>query len=288
MKLTKIVTHPGGAHKDDFLACCVLAHLHGVPIERREPAEADLDDVSVAVVDVGESHDPAQSNFDHHQFPRDHPPLCALSLVLQHLGIYDDAKMFCSWLEPAEWLDTRGPGDTAKQMGIPREAFSALMSPIDITLLRRFAGTSSLAKDEPLYQIMCMIGDDIVSYVRDLRERLNDLKERCEYWTIESDRGTIQAVFLERNEPADDEPSFGLPQFVVSEGKEEEIVAMVYPDRRGSGYGLTRFNNNQRVDFSRIEDCEDVRFAHKRGFVAKTEATEKERLKSLLEMAIVE
>ena len=43
-----ILTHPGGAHKDDLLAVCVLAALHGAPIERREPTEGDLDDPETA------------------------------------------------------------------------------------------------------------------------------------------------------------------------------------------------------------------------------------------------
>ena len=50
------------------------------------------------VVDVGGEHDPERGNFDHHQFPRDHDPVCALSLVLQDLGLYEDARNFCEWL----------------------------------------------------------------------------------------------------------------------------------------------------------------------------------------------
>ena len=69
-----IVTHPGGAHKDDFLACCLLAHLHGSPIQRREPTSEDLANPSICVVDVGGEHDAQLNNFDHHQFPRDAPP----------------------------------------------------------------------------------------------------------------------------------------------------------------------------------------------------------------------
>ena len=91
MTIQLIVTHPGGAHKDDFLACSLLAHVHGAPIHRREPTERDLIDVKTCVVDVGGVHDPKLNNFDHHQFPRDAPPLCALSLVLQNLGVYEDA-----------------------------------------------------------------------------------------------------------------------------------------------------------------------------------------------------
>ena len=98
MAIKTIVTHPGGAHKDDFLACSLLAHLHGVPIERRDPTDDELADVATCVVDVGGVHDAATNNFDHHQFPRDAPPLCALSLVLKDLGIYEDALAFCCLL----------------------------------------------------------------------------------------------------------------------------------------------------------------------------------------------
>ena len=147
-----ILTHPGGAHKDDLLAVCVLIAKHQCPVVRRDPAEADLDDPNIVVVDIGGSHDPARSNFDHHHFPREHPPTCALSLVLQDLGLYEDAKTFCDWLEPAEWFDSRGPKRTAEWLGVPRRAISQLNSPIDVTLLRRFAKSTSLAPGEPLYE----------------------------------------------------------------------------------------------------------------------------------------
>ena len=64
------------------------------------------------MVDIGHQHDPELNNYDHHQFARDSDPSCALSLVLQKFGIYEDAKEFCSWLETTEWFDCRGPNDT--------------------------------------------------------------------------------------------------------------------------------------------------------------------------------
>ena len=82
-----IVTHPGGAHKDDLLAVCVLIAESSASVERRDPTEEDLRDPQTAVVDVGGQHDPARLNFDHHHFPREHPPTCALRLVLEHLGL---------------------------------------------------------------------------------------------------------------------------------------------------------------------------------------------------------
>ena len=60
---------------------------------------------------------------------------------------------------------------------------------------------------------------------------------------------------------------------------------MVYPDRRGEGYGLRRHNDDPRMDFTRIETEQDVNFAHKQGFIAKTSATEFVRLRELLEKA---
>lgn len=287
MPIQTIVTHPGSAHKDDFLACCILAHLYGTAIHRRDPTEDDLTNADICVVDVGSSHDPALSNFDHHQFPRDHEPLCALSLVLQDLGLYEDAKKFCSWLRPAEWLDTRGPIETAKLMGIPRQAFNELLSPIDVTLLRRFAAKTELTPDQPLYQVMSMVGEDLVGYVKSLRERLNVLKERCQFWKIPTEHVSAEALFLARTEPADDDPSFGIHQFVATECEGKNIVALVYPDRRGDGYGLTRYEDNALMNFSQIESEDDVRFAHKRGFVAKTDATDPNRLQELLRGSIV-
>lgn len=291
MTIQLIVTHPGGAHKDDFLACSLLAHLHGVPIERREPTEADLASVATCVVDVGGVHDAGLNNFDHHQFPRDSPPLCALSLVLQDMGLYEDALAFCKWLRPAEWLDTLGPNETAKLMEIPRSAFSDLNSPIDMTLLNRFANHTELTPESPIYQVMCMVGEDIVNFVRSLRERLDFLKQHCQWWTIKPD-GTsgdpIHALFLEQNDAIANDPSFGLYAFISEQQKEDEVQALVYPDRRGSGYGLTRFDDCQRLNFSQIEDQDDVRFAHKRGFVAKVEATDPDRLKELLGLAVVD
>lgn len=288
MTMQLIVTHPGGAHKDDFLACSLLAHLHGVPIQRRDPTDEDLADSAICVVDVGGAHDPELNNFDHHQFPRDAPPLCALSLVLQSMGLYEDALSFCAWLRPAEWLDTLGPNQAARLMGIPRTALGALNSPLDMTLLNRFASLSELEPESPIYQVMCMVGEDIVNYLRTLRDRLDYLKDHGQYWTIETDGEPIQALFLEKSDMISDDPSFGIYAFIESEGKESQIQALVYPDRRGDGYGMTRYDDCQRLNFSQIESHDEVRFAHKKGFVAKVSTADPTRLKQLLKLSVVE
>ncbi|MCU0748544.1 MAG: MYG1 family protein [Akkermansiaceae bacterium] len=282
MSFTRILTHPGGSHKDEFLACCLLMARYGVPVVRREPTDADLADPAIAVVDVGGEHDPARGNFDHHQFPKDSEPLCALSLVLQHLGVYEDARKFCDWLEPAEWFDTRGPVETARWLGVDRDQMAKLHSPIDVTLLRRFAKTSELNPGEPLWEVMSWIGADLLEYLGQLRERLDYIAKFGEFWEIPSPTGSFHVLYMPRTEPMPDEPSSGLGRFIEDHPDGDKIVGLVYPDRRGQGFGLSRHNDHPRLDFTRISDCPDVHFAHARGFVAKTSATDPERLRELL------
>lgn len=281
--ISLILTHPGGAHKDEVLACALLAAVHRVPIVRREPTADDLSDPTIAVVDVGGEHVPERSNFDHHQFPADHPPVCALSLVLQHLGIYEDARQFCEWLEPAEWFDTRGPNVTAKWLGVDRDTMGKLNSPIDVTLIRRFAKAKRLEPGEPLWEMLSYIGEDLITYVRELRARLDFVARHAQTWEM----GDHEVLFLPRTEEMPDDPSGAIARHVESIGKDAQTAALVYPDRRNSGYGLSRHNDDPRYDFTRIEKEPDVHFAHARGFVAKTTATEVARLQELLRLAKV-
>lgn len=281
--LSLILTHPGGAHKDELLACALLAAVHRVPIVRREPTPEDLADPSIAVVDVGGEHAPERHNFDHHQFPADHPPVCSLSLVLQHLGVYEDAREFCDWLEPAEWFDTRGPNVTAKWLGVDRDTMNKLNSPIDVTVLRRFAKARRLEPGEPLWEMLGYIGQDLLDYLRELRSRLDFIAQHAVIWNV----GDHEVLFLPRTDPVPDDPSASIGRYLESIGKGSAVAALIYPDRRGSGYGLSRHNDDPRYDFTRIEKEPDVHFAHARGFVAKTSASELTRVKELLGLAKV-
>lgn len=286
--IEKILTHPGGAHKDEFLACSVLLARHAVPLLRREPLPADLADPATAVVDVGHLHQPELNNFDHHQLPKETPPTCSLSLVLQHLGLYEDTREFCEWLEPTEWFDCRGPDATSRWLGIDRQALNKLNSPIDITLLRRFAAAQLLEPGTPLWEVMRMIGQDLVDYVQSLRARLNFIAQHAQVWDLESSNGSPDKVlFMPRTDPVPDEPSLALERYIEQRGLAQKVIAMVYPDRRSAGYGLSRYRDNQKIDFTRITGDPLVHFAHARGFVAKTSATDQKELRRLLELSVI-
>lgn len=287
-RIETILTHPGGAHADEFLACSVLLALQPAPIVRREPTPDDLARPAVCVVDVGNRHEPALHNFDHHQLPKEHPPTCALSLVLQHLGLYEDAWQFCDWLETAEWFDSRGPVHTAKWLGVTTDTLARLNSPVQGALLRRFALAARLEEGQPLWEMMRVIGADIVDHVKSLRARLDHLSRNAEFWTLELAGRPAQVLFLARTEPLLEDPGLGLDRFIQSRGLADAVIGVVSPDRRGPGYGLERYRDNPRLDFTRIAGQPGVHFTHARGFVAKTSVTDVAGLQTLLVRAAVE
>ena len=280
--ISSIITHPGGAHKDDFLACAVLLSQHEVSIFRREPLESDLSDSSIAVLDVGGEHAPERLVFDHHQFPRDHVPTCALSLVLQHLGIYDDAREFCPWLEVAEWFDCRGPKDTAEWLDMDRDTLAKLNSPLDITLLKNFSTQTEHHHGEPVWEVMRMIGKDLVEFITNLRSKLNQVSQFTEVWNLKKDKDEFKVLFLPRISSLPEGASDVLGYQVRALGLEKEIIAILSPDSRGQGFGMRRYNDDARMDFSKVEGESDVHFAHARGFIAKTSAVDQERLREML------
>ena len=218
--------------------------------------------------------------------PRSSPtPTCALSLVLDHLGLYQDALQFCDWLETAEWFDSRGPKKTGEWLGVPRRAISQLNSPIDMTLLRRFAQATRIEPTDPLYVFMKMVGDDLLEYLRVARERLDFIEQRVERWSIPCGDAVIETLFLPRSESVPDEPSGMIGSYIRAKKLDSVIAAIVYPDRRGGGYGIGRHEDHPSLDFSRVEGEADVHFAHKSGFMCKTSATEPARLQQLIALA---
>jgi len=285
--IEKIITHPGGAHKDDFLACAILLAEHDVPVFRQDPSEEDLLNPEIAVIDIGLRHQPNLHNFDHHQFPRDAKPTCSLSLVLDHYGIYADALSFCPWLEVAEWFDCRGPKDTSEWLGVDREIVGKLNSPLDITILQSFAKSAQHLPGEPIWELMKMIGGELLDYLTGLRGRIDAVKQVEEIWELGTQQNLCKVIYVPRADPMIEEVSGAMAWRVKELGLEDDVFAMVYPDGRGEGYGLKRFNDRPEVDFSRIEQEPEVRFAHARGFIAKVEPASVDRLKELLLSSII-
>ena len=157
-----------------------------------------------------------------------------------------------------------------------------MSSPIELSLLRRFASQNEHLPGEPLWEIMKMIGKDLVDYLGGLRRRLQYIGEHSEVWNIERESHSLVAIYLPRTPPLPDDPAMGLPRFIEENGVATKAHAMIYPDRRGKGYGLCRYNDHPSMDFNRISNEPDVHFVHAAGFIAKTSATDSQRLQDLL------
>ena len=108
------------------------------------------------------------------------------------------------------------------------------------------------------------------------------MAEHAERWSIQVGHEVIETIFLPRTEPLGDEPSNAVSNYIRTEGLEATIAAIVYPDRRGAGYGVGRYEDHPKLDFSRVEHEPDVHFAHKSGFMCKTSATTPSRLRELI------
>ena len=168
--IKKIITHSGQAHVDDFLSCCVLAYVNEFEgtIWRREPTVEEIYDPEVAVIDIGGIHNPAKLNFDHHHFSEDQEPTCSLSLVLDHIGIYQNALKHLPWLHTVEWFDSRGPTKTAEYLKINTAVIKSLSNPISQAVMSWFSecGYVDLANhsQDLMSNLMYWLGEEILYY----------------------------------------------------------------------------------------------------------------------------
>lgn len=257
----KIITHPGSAHKDDFLSACVLlATLDNAEIFRREPTSEDLDDPNTYVVDVGLEYSPERHNFDHHQ---DNSLPCAFHLIMMHIGHHDAAMQMFAWYPHMSMMDVRGPYRTAEHLGVDSSVLFASSSPIDGYILSTFAGLKTLNNQNPLYELMEAIGVDMISLIDRKMSRLERLKEEARVVTVKH----LKAVTSNIN----DSPKLAM-ELYLRHLDDEKIVMSITPSNRGEGWELLRLGDNTIVDFSAIAEDPQVRFVHGNGFLAKTHA----------------
>ncbi len=270
--MSRIVTHPGGAHLDDLLSVALALGLDPAVerIERRPVAPGDLEDPDCWVLDQGRVIDPARRNFDHHQLP-DGAPDCTFSLIADHCGL-NPVLAECLWYEPARLLDSLGAVRAGEALGCPPRMVSALYTPCDEFFILRFSAAASLTPSDPLFGMLRDLGRDIVGGVTRTLERRALLEAKAEVLDV---KGLRAILFFER----------------VSEGTKEigwlarkigGAALSLTPDSRGDGWSLQRLEEHPRVDFRRVAGRPGVNFVHNTGFVAKCDALPREDLIRLL------
>jgi len=174
---------------------------------------------------------------------------------------------------------------TGQWLGVSVGILSKLVSPIDLSLLKRFSCVFHLDAGDPLWEVMRMIGADLLDYLRHMRTRLDFIAKHAEIWTLEIKGEPAKILFLPRTEQHSEDSSMGVDRFLETNGLSDQVIGIVTPDRRGVGYGLARYRDNARLDFTRIAEHPQVHFAHARGFVAKTSCADVEELKELIVLA---
>jgi len=252
----KIITHKGGAHRDDFLSCCIaLTQNPEAMIFRQDPTPEELMDPSVLVLDVGCITIPENNSFDHHQ---EGDMDCTFVQYLQHLDLEHYFRAAYPWIDFTNTLDTRGPTQTMEAFDIPRESFYATLSPVESQMIQMFSDSTGVFPGDPLHLMMTLIGEQLISHAEEMGERLDMLEGAM---TLTNLCGiNIYSHSIKEN------PTLAMTKWL--EGRDAGVT--ICPDDRGDGWMLYRVDDHPRVNFSVIEDDDNVIFAHKGGFIAKT------------------
>ncbi|MEE4253705.1 MAG: MYG1 family protein [Desulfuromusa sp.] len=255
----KIITHPGSAHKDDFMSVSILlATLGSAEIYRREATPEDLADPKTYVVDVGMVYDPEKHNFDHHQDPT-FP--CAFHLVMRHLGYHDAALEVFGWYSHMSMMDVRGPYRTAQYLGVDTSVLFAASSPIDGYILSCFSKLSSLTRQDVFYGLMKDFGEDFIKLVSQKMKRLEQLKKETQILPVKHLKVLVSMI--------GDNPKLSMELYLRDLG-DDEVVMSITPSVRGEGWELLRLGDNLQIDFRHVAKNPEVRFVHANGFMAKT------------------
>ena len=252
MKAQLIITHPGSAHFDEVTAVSLILAVYAdteFRIERREPAQAELDNPDVWVVDIGDRHEPEKHNFDHHQ-DTDCP--AAFVLVAEYLRLTETMSVM-PWWHFKDEVDRFGPVKSSVKYHAGDDLVNR--NPVEIWLMASFASSR-----EACLPLLEAFGTHIIEDAR-------MLKRQIDFWKTSS-RLVIAGVSAMIGETRE---SAGLEEFCRLDDNPPDIVISL--DRRDKGWRLFRYDGAP-VDFSLISDRPEIAFAHKSGFMAKT----KERL----------
>lgn len=263
-----IVTHPGTAHADDFLACCILAARFGMPIYRREPTAEDFDSADTIVVDVGGQYNTDYYLFDHHQ---DANLECALMLVLKWFGLHEKFQRAYRWYDNVDFRDRSGVKKLGDKYNLTEEQVLELGSPVHTAIMAQFEKmaivqpfvqefiVSQYTEDRiasfSIYETMRLIGDELVKYAEKYGEAWGRL-EKCERQNFRGHEILIN--------PSDDLTATG------DFAREHKLSIMCSHDNRGDGWAILRCNDTPGIDLSVLANDTRVAFAHKAGFIVKT------------------
>ena len=282
--MTVIITHPGSAHLDDFLSCCLVINKSKdiTKIKRKEPDPSEVKDPNIWKLDVGEIHDPAKKCFDHHQ--KGMGEECTLSLLLKHWGAWSIANEVHRWLKYVVIKDASGPLEVIKQLEISYTIMGVLDSFVQRTILDHFREQRVIKKGHLLFSLMEIIGNHFFELIDEYTTTLEEVNKKIEFEIIEGVQTVLCPDILGH--------SSTLVRIIKDKMREKwpdlRGGIAVYPNKRVKGsIAIKRFENDPRVDFTRISDYEKVIYSHPEGFFISVEQIPEELLKKYIKDAII-
>lgn len=260
-----IFTHGGNAHRDEFIACSIiLAKEHGnvglrwqvSRVLQFNPADATEFDY---VVDIGGIYDPNALRFDHHQ---DITLPCATSLVLKYFKLLDDAYSWYPWVEFTDIVDVKGPAVAAAWLDARVSTLARVFSPVERALLNQFSGVTTVESGSTLYELMVIIGNDIVDGLQLRAGRLSLIESKAVVEWV----GNAPAVIYFLDDVPDPELALRMFRFKHARGASIGVVRST----RGEGWRLFRFEDTAGIDFKKVENHPEIEYVHGTGFMATT------------------
>lgn len=279
-----IITHPGSAHLDDFLSCCfVISKCQNIKkIKRKEPNNGEIKDPSIWKLDVGENYDPEIRCFDHHQNEITND--CTISLLLKKWDMWSIASKVHKWLNIVVIRDTIGPEEVKNKLRISYKAMGELDSFVERTMLDKFKKQKEIKSGSLLFTLMKMIGDNFFFLIDEYNKTVKDIEGKIEYKIIEG----VQSIFCHK----------GLKHSstllrIIRDRMREKWPDMrggiaVYPNQRVKNtIAIRKYNNDERVDFSRIANNDKVLYVHPNGFFISLKKMSEDELEQYIKDAIL-
>ncbi len=260
--MAKIFTHGGQAHRDDFIACCLLIASNSdiTEIVRVPHSEFSFQAVKPGdfVVDIGMEYDFKKQRFDHHQLsPKFGESRSAFAMVFEDClgGEAEKASVIFDWYQLSSDLDCHGPKAMADSLGISSNKLHSLMSPVEAQLLIIFENDPA-----SILELMRTLGKGWLSYYDNYANAMTS----HEGYTTFSTMGVkvLDMLHVGRGK---------LHTAITTKlGLATGANVIVSLDPTGEGVQLYRMSDCPLIDFQLLSGADGVLFAHKGGFIAKT------------------
>lgn len=296
--MTKIITHSGIAHLDDFLSTCLILYKDGSvdEIVRQDViSEEDLNNTSIWKVDISEIHDSSIKAFDHHQEGMND---CAFSLLLKYWEVWEKAIEIYSWIPSVVEIDTLGLSYFLANNRISYETFFQFNSFVERTFIELFQRVRVVNKEKNklLFLIMKQIGKQFFTGIDSYQKLQDNFKSQVNIIPIsrsgvekELTKGIPVLMYLTKK------PEYTSHLFTIFRNYKSKIlpehrgswVAVFSYDRPENSIYLKRYGNPSHIDFSRIKSLKKTYFAHEKGFVAIVENMYEEELFTYIQHALL-